>query len=110
MIIPTSTLSSNFFNNIFKGNSNSKSISNINSNSQGSMYTSVWVDSPTPLWSDLDSILLSTEPREERSSFNLMTEGRGPANHKANIRYSHHYYKQCYYHHHHRHHHHHQIV
>jgi len=47
---------------------------------------SIWVDKDTPDWDTINSMLLSTETREERDSFNAMSQGRGPANHKANIR------------------------
>jgi len=41
---------------------------------------------PTATWEDLDRMLRSTEPPEERQRFDDVKRGRGPANHKANVR------------------------
>eukprot|EP01041_Mallomonas_annulata_P002710 gene2710-5335_t len=39
-----------------------------------------------PSWKDLDSLLRTTERREERDNFDNIKKGRGPANSKATIR------------------------
>ena len=44
------------------------------------------VSDNAPTWLEIDKILRSTEPPEERNDFDSMATGRGKSNHKANVR------------------------